>query len=52
MDATCQGYDFGVLFIVDYLEGIEWLRQHKFVILGIVCDVRGLAQALSRYKVQ
>ena len=39
--------------IADYLEGIEWLREHKFNILGIVCDgLRGLAQSLSQYKVQ
>ena len=39
--------------IADYLEGVEWLREHKFNILGIVCDgLRGLAQALARYKVQ
>ena len=24
--------------IADYLEGIEWLREHKYKILGIVCD--------------
>lgn len=35
--------------ISDYLEGIEWLREHKFKILGIVCD--GL-WALARYRVQ
>ena len=39
--------------IADYLEGIEWLREHKFKILGIVCDgLWGLPQALARYKVQ
>ncbi len=38
--------------IADYLEGIEWLREHKFVIHGIVCDgLRGLAQSLIRYRV-
>ena len=30
--------------IADYMEGIEWLCEHKFNILGIVCDgLRGLA---------
>jgi hypothetical protein len=39
--------------IADYLEGVEWLREHKFKILGIVCDgLWGLPQALVRYKVQ
>ncbi len=39
--------------ITDYLEGIEWLREHKFKILGIVCDgLWGLPQALRLYKVQ
>ena len=39
--------------IADYLEGIEWLREHKFKILGIVCDgLWGLPQALAQYKVQ
>ena len=38
--------------IADYLEGIEWLRDHKFKILAIVCDgLWGLPQALARYKV-
>ena len=27
--------------IADYIEGIEWLREHKFKILGIVCDGEG-----------
>ncbi|MEG0499405.1 MAG: hypothetical protein RR522_05985, partial [Alistipes sp.] len=39
--------------IADYLEGVEWLREHKFKIHGIVCDgLRGLAQSLARYRVQ
>lgn len=39
--------------IADYLEGVEWLEEHEFKIRGLVCDgLRGLAQALSRYKVQ
>lgn len=39
--------------IADYLEGIEWLREHKFKIRGIVCDgLWGLPQALRLYKVQ
>ncbi len=39
--------------IADYLEGIDWLKEHNFVILGIVCDgLRGLPQALVRYRVQ
>ena len=39
--------------IADYLEGIEWLRENNFIICGIVCDgLRGLAQSLSKYKVQ
>ena len=39
--------------IADYLEGIEWLRDHKFKVLGIVCDgLWGLPQALARYRVQ
>ena len=39
--------------IADYLEGIEWLREHGFKIHGIVCDgLWGLPQALWRYKVQ
>ena len=39
--------------IADYLEGIEWLKEHGFTILGIVCDgLRGLAQSLTRYRVQ
>lgn len=39
--------------VADYLEGIEWLREHRFVIHGIVCDgLWGLAQALTPYKVQ
>ena len=39
--------------IADYLEGIEWLCENNFIIRGIVCDgLRGLAQSLSKYKVQ
>jgi len=39
--------------LADYLEGVEWLEQHCFHIKGVVCDgLRGLPQALSRYKVQ
>lgn len=39
--------------ISDYLEGVEWLKEHNFNIYGLVCDgLRGLAQALSRYHVQ
>lgn len=39
--------------IADYLEGIEWLREHNFKIHGVVCDgLRGLAQSLARYRVQ
>ena len=34
--------------IADYLEGIEWLQDHKFKILAIVCDgLWGLPQALA-----
>ncbi|MEG1686210.1 MAG: hypothetical protein RR319_09775, partial [Bacteroides sp.] len=39
--------------VADYLEGVEWLEEHGFKIRGLVCDgLRGLAQALSHYKVQ
>lgn len=39
--------------VADYIEGIEWLEEHRFKIYGIVCDgLRGLAQSLVRYKVQ
>jgi len=39
--------------LADYLEGVEWLEQHRFDIKGVVCDgLRGLPQALSRYEVQ
>lgn len=38
--------------IADYLEGIEWLRDHNYKILAIVFDgLWGLPQALVRYKV-
>ena len=33
--------------IADYVEGVQWLRSHKFKIYGAVIDgMRGLAQAL------
>lgn len=40
--------------IRDYLEGVEWLREHGFKIFGVVCDgMAGLIKALSlRYPVQ
>lgn len=39
--------------VADYIEGIEWLEQHRFQIYGIVCDgLRGLTKSLARYKVQ
>lgn len=39
--------------VADYVEGVEWLRQHGFTIHGIVCDgLRGLFRALSGYRVQ
>lgn len=39
--------------IADYLEGVEWLKEHNFRIRGLVRDgLRGLAQALSHYRVQ
>lgn len=31
--------------VADYIEGIEWLEQHRFKIYGIVCDgLRGLGK--------
>ena len=39
--------------IADYLEGIEWLEAHNFIIEGVVCDgLKGLFQSLKKYKVQ
>ena len=40
--------------VADYLEGIEWLREHGFKIYGVVCDgSMGLIKALYiRYPVQ
>ena len=39
--------------VLDYLEGIEWLRSKGFRIYGIVCDgMRGLFPALKLYRVQ
>lgn len=39
--------------LADYQEGVEWLLEHKFEILGIVCDgLRGMFQQFSKYKVQ
>ena len=39
--------------LADYLEGIDWLRKHGFVIEGIVCDgLRGMFAMLSSYPVQ
>jgi len=36
--------------LADYLEGIDWLRKHGFVIEGIVCDgLRGMFAMLSSY---
>lgn len=37
----------------DYMEGIEWLEESGFKIVGIVCDgLKGLIKSLSNYKVQ
>ena len=40
--------------VADYLEGVEWLREHGFKIYGVVCDgSMGLIKALYiRYPVQ
>lgn len=39
--------------VADYIEGVEWLENNGFNILGLVCDgLKGLATALSKYKVQ
>ena len=39
--------------IADYVEGIGWLEENGFDILGVVCDgLRGLPQMLGRYRVQ
>ena len=40
--------------IVDYLEGVQWLRDNGFKIYGVVCDgIMGLIKSLSiRYPVQ
>lgn len=37
----------------DYKEGVEWLRDHKFKIYGIVCDgMRGLFKEFKFYRIQ
>jgi len=37
-----------LLVIADYTEAMEWLEEHHFKILGIVCDgLRGLAKSLN-----
>jgi hypothetical protein len=37
----------------DYLEGVDWLREHGFTIEGIVCDgLRGMFSMFSSYPVQ
>ena len=34
--------------IADYVEGIEWLEAHNFIIEGVVCDgLKGLFQSLK-----
>jgi len=39
--------------LTDYMEGIDWLEDHRFKIEGIVCDgLRGMFQQLSQYRVQ
>ncbi|MBP3254466.1 MAG: hypothetical protein J6M30_08170 [Bacteroidales bacterium] len=39
--------------ISDYTEGILWLKEHSFNILGIVCDgLKGLFKELDGYKIQ
>lgn len=39
--------------IADYLEGVQWLKDHGFKIYGVVIDgIRGLAQVLRPYPVQ
>ena len=39
--------------IADYLEGVQWLKNHEFKIYGVVIDgLRGLAQSLRGYPVQ
>lgn len=39
--------------VTDYCEGVQWLRDHGFVIYGIVCDgIRGLFISLRNYRVQ
>ncbi len=39
--------------IADYMEGVQWLKDHGFKIYGAVIDgMRGLAQALWPYPVQ
>ena len=39
--------------IADYMEGVQWLKDHGFKIYGVVIDgMRGLAQALWPYPVQ
>lgn len=39
--------------VVDYKEGVEWLRNNKFKIYGIVCDgMRGLFKEFQYYRIQ
>ena len=39
--------------IADYMDGVQWLKDHGFKIYGVVIDgMRGLAQALWPYPVQ
>lgn len=39
--------------LADYLEGVDWLRKHGFIIEGIVCyGLRGMFSMLSSYPVQ
>ncbi len=39
--------------LLDYIEGVEWLNSHGFIIEGIVCDgLRGMFSAFSSYHIQ
>lgn len=39
--------------VADYEEGVQWLENQGFNIVGVVCDgLKGLTKILSKYKVQ
>jgi hypothetical protein len=39
--------------LADYQEGVDWLEEQGFTILGIVCDgLRGMLRMLGKYRVQ